>query len=392
MQWCFFLMLFVVFYSYVGYALFLWLLVKIKKLFSKNDVSQNNFYPAVTLVIPAYNERLVIDDKMQNTFSLNYPKDKLKIIWITDGSDDGSDDYLISNYVGKHKEYNIQVYHQPERKGKSAAINRVMNYVNTDIVIFCDANTFLNADSIKNIVRHFENEKTGCVAGEKRVIKTNSTAGEGESVYWKYESFIKKLNSDFYTCIGAVGELMAFRTSLFEPIPEDTILDDFVISMRVAEKGYKIVYEPSAYAEEQPSANEREEMKRKVRIASGAFQCVFRYLSWLNFFKHPLLSFQYFSHKVSRWILVPVFLPLIFLVNVFLFFEYPENLFYQYFLFIQLLVYFVVLIQHFAGLSSKIFRIPYYVILMNTAMYAGFWKYITKSQSAAWEKVKRKGE
>jgi cellulose synthase/poly-beta-1,6-N-acetylglucosamine synthase-like glycosyltransferase len=368
----------------------LFVIVSILNLFRKKDVDFNNhFLPEVTLVIPAYNERDIIDDKMKNTFELNYPKEKLNIIWITDGCDDGSDVYLKEKY----KNYNspkVEVYHQPERKGKSAAINRVMNFVKTEIVIFCDANTFLNKESILNLVRHFQNPNVACVAGEKRVLSSNNTAGEGESIYWKYESWIKKLNSDFNTCIGAVGELIAFRKSLFEPLPEDTILDDFVISMEMAHKGYKVVYEPNAYAEEAPSENEAEELKRKIRIAAGAFQCVFRYFHWLNFFRHPLLSFQYFSHKISRWIIVPFSLPIIFILNIYLFLQYPENVIFQYLLFIQLVFYFIVIIQHFANLSSKIFRIPYYVLMMNIAMYLGFYRYLKGQQLSVWEKVKRK--
>ncbi|GAB4207118.1 MAG: glycosyltransferase family 2 protein [Bacteroidia bacterium] len=391
MQILFDLLMALIFYSYVGYALLLIILVYAKKIFVKKKLIETDIYPDVTLVIPAYNELPWIDSKMYNTFQIDYPKDKLKIIWITDGSDDGSEEYLQRKYVDTLQDWNIKVYHQPERKGKSAAINRVMNFVDTEIVIFCDANTLLNSGCIKNIVPHFARPDVGCVAGEKRVLKDNTTAGEGESFYWKYESFVKKLNSELYSCIGAVGELVAFRKSLFKPIPEDTILDDFVISMQIAHKGYKIVYEPNAYAEESPSANEKEEMKRKVRIASGAFQCLFRYPEWLNVCRHFTLSFQYFSHKVSRWIIVPLALPLVFVLNIFLFFEYPDNVFYSALLFLQMCFYGIVIIQHYAQLPSKLFRIPYYVMLMNAAMYAGFWRYITKQQSAAWEKVKRRG-
>lgn len=374
-----------VIYSYIGYPLLLWLLVSIKKLFFKKKYNENknNSLPEVTLVIPAYNEKEYIDEKMRNTFEIDYPSNKLNVIWITDGSDDGSDAYLYENYP------KVKLLHQKERKGKAAAINRVMQYVQTEIVVFCDANTYLNKDAIRNIVKHFQNSKIGCVAGEKRVRSTNHTAGEGESIYWKYESLIKKWSSELHSCIGAVGELMAFRKALFQPIPEDTILDDFVISMQIAHKGFSIQYEAEAYAEEYPSANEKEEMKRKIRIAAGSFQCMWRYIQWLNIFKHPLLTFQYFSHKITRWILVPLLLPFIFLVNINLFFLYPSHLFYQSMLFVQLCVYIMVLVQHYAQLPSKIFRIPYYVMMMNIAMYKGFIKYITGQQSAIWEKSVR---
>lgn len=389
----FILLIILIFYSYIGYALLLFVLLKLKQIFqlSNEQSYTNSDYPEVMLVIPAYNELFFIDKKMENTFQLNYPNEKLKIIWITDGSNDGSETYIQQKYIEKYKnKYPIQVLHQPERKGKSAAINRAMKLVDTEIIIFCDANTILNTDCIKNIVQHFENPKTACVAGEKRVLKNDSVAGEGESFYWQYESLIKKLNSKFHTCIGAVGEIMAFKKSLFQPIPDDTILDDFVISMQMTHQGYKVVYEPNAYAEEASSANESEEMKRKIRIASGAFQCLFRYPEWLNFLKHPVLSFQYLSHKVSRWMIVPFSLPVIFILNSLLFFIYPDKSIYAVLLFMQLCFYSIVIIQHFSNLSSKLFRIPYYIIIMNIAMYIGLYKYITGKHSAIWEKVERK--
>ncbi len=395
MQIIFIVLIAIVFYSYFGYAILLQGLVFIKKIIGKKkNINHQNLIhhedlPFVSLVIPAYNEKEIIDAKMKNTFDLNYPKDKLKIVWVTDGSNDEGDKYLHDMYIRNYSHRQIYCYHQEKREGKSAAINRVMNFIDTDIVVFCDANTFLNKDSIINIVKHFEDKKVGGVAGEKRVLRNDSTVGEGESFYWKYESWVKKLNSEFYTCIGMVGELMAFRKNLFKTIPNDTILDDFVISMEIATQGYKVIYEENAYAEEAPSQNEKEEMKRKIRIAAGAFQCMFRYIKWLNFFKHFILSFQYFSHKVSRWVIVPFALPLILILNIYLFFKCPQNTIYAVFLFLQFLIYFMTLIQHYATLSSKIFRWTYYVVMMNMSMYKGFWRYITKQQSAAWEKVRR---
>ncbi|GIV28416.1 MAG: hypothetical protein KatS3mg027_2230 [Bacteroidia bacterium] len=381
----------IVFYSYIGYGLLLWLMVLVKKLFLKKSNLDKKaiFFPEVTLIIPAYNERDFIDAKMQNTYSIDYPSDKLKVYWVTDGSDDGSEQYILENYCNKKEKFEVKIFHQSKRKGKSAAINRVMQFVETELVVFCDANTLINKECILNTVKHFEDEKIGCVAGEKRVLQNETTAGDGESLYWKYESWLKKLNSDFHYCIGAVGEYIAFRSSLFNPIPEDTILDDFVISMQIAHKGYRVIYEPNAYAQEAPSANEQEEMKRKVRIASGAFQALFRYPEWLNFFKHPILSFQYFSHKVTRWLIVPFSLFLIFFTNVLLFFQDNQNVLFSSTLFLQLCFYCICIIQHFAQLPSKLFRMPYYVLLMNWAMYKGLIRYLFKQQPAAWEKVKR---
>lgn len=285
-----------VFYSYAGYGLLLWVLTRFKKPKSKISSFEENNLPDVTLIIPAYNELYVIDRKMQNTYSLDYSKERLTVAWITDGSNDGSNEYISRHYP------DVLVWHEAQRKGKAAALNRALTLAQTELLVFCDANTMLNPEALKEIVKHFADNKVGVVAGEKRVFSSSNAAGTGESLYWKYESWIKQLNSQFYTSIGAVGELFAVRKSLVGQLPEDVVIDDFVLSMEVAYKGYIIAYEPNAYAVEEPSENEQEEMKRKVRIAAGAFQALFRYLHWLNFFKNPILSFQYFSYKVIRWL------------------------------------------------------------------------------------------
>ncbi len=380
----FFISIAVVFYSYVGYGLLLWILTRFKK--QKNWITccEENNLPDITLIIPAYNELYVIDRKMQNTYSLDYPKEKLTIAWITDGSDDGSNKYIAMHYP------NVLVWHEAMRKGKAAALNRALTLAKTELLVFCDANTMLNHLALKEIVKHFANDKVGVVAGEKRVFSSNNVAGTGENLYWKYESWIKRLNAQFFTSIGAVGELFAVRKSLVNPLPEDTIVDDFVLSMEVAYKGYIIAYEPNAYAVEEPSENEQEEMKRKVRIAAGAFQALFRYLHWLNFFKNPVLSFQYFSYKVIRWLFVPLALPLIFVINAVLIIFINDAIWLKILFLLQVIFYAIVWLNLLTKKLPRVFYVPYYFILMNVAQYLGFIKYIRKKQPAAWEKVKRK--
>ncbi len=378
----FWILIGIIFYSYIGYGLMLWIFIQIKSIFNQKQKNASTETPDVTLIIPAYNEKYIIDIKMQNCLTLNYPKEKLKITWITDGSDDGSDLYIQQKYP------DATVWHQQERKGKSAAVNRALCLATTEIIIFCDANTILNNDSVKNIISYFNNAKVGAVAGEKRVLSKSHVAGAGESFYWQYESWLKKLNSGFYTTVGAVGELFALKKSLATPIPEDSILDDFVLSMQIADNGYKIAYAPNAYALEAPSENETEEMKRKIRIAAGAFQCLFRYPSWLNFFKHPLLSFQYFSHKVLRWAIVPLCFIILFVINIYLIFFNPLVT-YKVVFFLQVLFYLISLIGIYLKHIPKILKLPAYVVLMNSAMIKGFYRYIANKQSAVWEKVKR---
>ena len=242
-----------------------------------------------------------------NTLELDYPKDNLKIYFVTDGSTDGTND-ILKSYPG------INVLFTPERKGKVAAINHAMEYVSTPFVIFCDANTFLNKACVKEIVKHYSYESTGAVAGEKKVIDSsekNSAAGSGEGIYWKYESILKKLDASFYTVVGAAGELFSMRTNLYEPVDTDILLDDFMISMNICKKGYRVMYEPAAFAMEAPSISIREEQKRKIRISAGGFQSIYLLKDLLNIFKYGKLSFQYISHRVLRWAVCPFLLPVI---------------------------------------------------------------------------------
>jgi cellulose synthase/poly-beta-1,6-N-acetylglucosamine synthase-like glycosyltransferase len=209
----FWILLSLIFYTYFGYSILLFLMIGVKKLFTlkykENEINEN--YPEVTLLIAAYNEKDVIERKMQNSYELDYPSDKLKILWITDGSEDGTPDILNSKYK------DLLVLHQQKRDGKTAALNRAMSYVKTPYVIFCDANTMLHPQAAKNLIMRFDSQKIGCVAGEKRISSgfASQATGTGEGAYWKYESMIKKLESDLHSTLGAAGELYAIRTDLF---------------------------------------------------------------------------------------------------------------------------------------------------------------------------------
>jgi len=382
----FWVLLFIVFYTYIGYGILLFILIKIKRIFKKSSsiVLKENDLPHVTLLVAAYNEQDHVKVKVDNSLQLNYPKEKLHQMWVTDGSNDDTEK-LLREYVF------IEVLHSPERSGKIAAMNKAMKFVKTPIVIFSDANTFLGIDSIKIIAEMFNNPKTGCVSGEKRIINEEKEAASaaGESLYWKYESALKKWDAELYSAVGAAGELFAIRTELFNEVEPDTLLDDFIISLRVAMHGYKIDYNPEAYAIETASANVKEELKRKIRIAAGGIQSIVRLFPLLNIFKYGTLSFQYISHRVLRWTVTPLALLALFIVNMFL--ATTSNLFFIIFG-LQILFY----IMAFIGwtlenkkIKVKIFFIPYYFFIMNYAVFIGFGRYIKKTQSVNWERAKR---
>jgi biofilm PGA synthesis N-glycosyltransferase PgaC len=381
----FFVSVAAVFYTFVGYPIIVGILAALKRQ-SKVGLHKINpsFEPEVALVIPCYNEAYYLQDKIANALALNYPKGKLDIVFITDGSNDASVEIL-------SKQKNVRVLHEPERKGKAAAENRAMQHLKAPFVIFCDANTLLNTDAVKNIVKHFADEQVGAVAGEKRVqANSHSASATGEGFYWKYESWIKKQDSDLHSAAGGAGELIAFRKSCFEPLEDDTILDDFVASMRVAINGYKVVYEPNAYAMEEASLNVAEETKRKIRIAAGAWQALFRLKKALNPFHDVLLSFIFFSHKVMRWSIAPLAL-LLLIPSGFLLHYYVGGWFTLLWIFQQLFYLLVLLgkVFEYQNVNLKLVYIPYYFVMTNYCMLAGFVRFLKGSQSVKWEKVER---
>ena len=379
---------FIVFYSYIGYGLLIYFLVRMKRVFFKKQAPgfMPDFEPEVSLIISAYNEEDFIEKKIQNSLELDYPAEKLNLLMITDGSNDKTTD-IIRNYP------QIQLLHQSERRGKVAAMNRAMKHVRTPYVIFSDANTLLNQACVKEMMKHYANPKVGGVAGEKKVLSGNQgeTAGAGEGLYWKYESLLKKLDSEFYTVVGAAGELFSVKTALFHEAAENTIIEDLVQSLQICKEGYLISYEPMAYATETASASMQEEQKRKIRISAGAFQAMVILKGIFNVFKYPLLAFQFISHRVLRWTLSPLCLVILLISSLEIVYE-GGGWFYRLSLLSQVLFYIMAWIGWlFASHNRQIkgFYVPYYFLFMNLSVFLGFIRFIRKRQSAIWEKAVR---
>ncbi len=387
----FWLSIFIVCYTYAGYGILLWLMVKIKEAVKGKPIRYvAEDLPDVTLLVAAYNEKDYVAAKINNSTELEYPKDKLHLVWVTDGSDDGTPDIL--------RQYsNVTVHHRPERAGKIAAMNRGVQLITTPIVIFSDANTMLGKESVRRIVNLFANPKVGCVSGEKRIFgnEKDMAAGAGEGLYWKYESFLKSYDARLYSVVGAAGELFAIRREYFTEVEKDTLLDDFIISLRIAMQGYTTQYDPEAYACETSSASVKEELKRKIRIAAGGFQSIVRLAYLLNIFRYGILSFQYISHRVLRWTLAPLCLLLLLASNLVLALQtgiFSCNFFPVVF-WLQVLFYAMALIGWFLEnrqIKLKILFVPYYFFIMNLAVYLGFFRYIKKKQNVNWERAKRR--
>lgn len=381
----FWLSVFIVFYTYLGYAILVTIFNKISPYKFSVDTVKITDWPEVTLVVAMFNEEDYVDEKIKNTFELDYPEDKLHILFITDGSTDST-----PQKIGKYPR--IKLMHKDLREGKTMAINRAMTEVKTPFVVFCDANTYLNREAIKKIVAHYHDSKTAAVAGEKRIAEAADAAGAGEGFYWKYESTLKQMDARFYSIVGAAGELFSMRTELYTPIEKSVILDDFAISMRLCLRGYRVAYEPGAYAVETASMNMKEEQKRKIRNCAGGIQAIMLLPGAWNIFKHPRLSFLFISHRAFRWMAAPWLLPVILILNIILSVNHTGRV-YDVLLIAQAIFYLSALIGWIlARLNMKVkaFYIPYYFTFMNGSMYLGLWRILRSQQTGIWEKAVRK--
>lgn len=385
------LSLFIVFYAFFGYGILLFLIIKIKRAVKGKPVipaPAPEEFPTCTIIIAAYNEEDFIAEKIENTLNLAYPEGKLEIVFITDGSSDNT-----PAIVGSYPQ--IKHMHSPLRQGKMAAVHSAVEEVKSDVIVFTDANTFLNKDALINICRHYADPQVGAVAGEKRVnVEETSDATAGEGFYWKYESKLKTWDSELYSVVGAAGELFSVRTALYEHVPPTAIIDDFMISMLIAKKGYRIIYEPEAYAAENSSANVKEELKRKIRIAAGGLQSIIWLGDLLLPIKLPVLSFQYVSHRVLRWTIVPFLMILALVLNIVIVANDPQaGIIYQLLLLAQVAFYVAALLGWLLEtrkMKVKLLFIPYYFCMMNYAVIRGEFRYLAGNQSAVWEKAKRK--
>ncbi len=377
--------IFIVFYSYFGYGIIIYLIVKINNVIRMKPVFDYTYEPEVTLIVPCFNEAAYIEDKIHNSLALDYPVNKLKLIFISDGSSDETHEII-------KKFPSVVALHENKRSGKASAMNRAMEFVNTPIVVFCDANTILNSEAIKELVKHYQDDKVGAVTGEKRIISANkegaSSAGEG--IYWKYESLLKQLDSDFYSVVGAAGELMSYRTSLYKVLHTDTLLDDLMQSMEIAIDGYKVIYEKKAWAAETASANVKEELKRKIRISAGAWQSMLRLGNAFNPFHNLKLFFSFISHKVLRWTLAPFSLLVLLIVNVLL--ASNINTIYAVLLVFQLGFYALAMLGWYfenKRIKVKILFVPYYFFIMNLCVFLGLFRFLKGKQSVSWERAQR---
>jgi cellulose synthase/poly-beta-1,6-N-acetylglucosamine synthase-like glycosyltransferase len=365
-----------VIYTYLGYPIVITILARILN----RPVHIAPIWPTVSLIIPAYNEERIIAQKLDNSLALDYPREKLEIVVVSDGTTDRTNE-VVRAYVDK----GIRLFFEPPRRGKIAAINRAVPLTRGEILVFTDANAMLLPDALRNLVRNFADERVACVGGEKRVGTGRSISARGESAYWRYESRLKRCDSAVSSVMGVAGELFAIRRERYAPVEENSLIEDFVLSLRLVEAGWRVIYEPEAVAWEPSLLSLSAEWQRRTRIAAGGFQAMVRLPGMLN----PSLglpAFQYFSHRVLRW-LAPFFLLMIFLTNL----RLRARSLYRWGLKVQVLFYLMALTGLLLGRAHIYWRplqLVFYFCFTNLAALVGFARYVTRSQPVTWKKAR----
>jgi biofilm PGA synthesis N-glycosyltransferase PgaC len=383
-----------IFYTYAGYPLILAVLARLRP----KPESYPQSFPSVTLLIAAYNEQAVIQEKIENSLSLNYPREQLQILIAADGSTDNTPDIVRS-----FSQQGVELSYSPERRGKMAAINRAMPLARGEVVVFSDANNLYAPNALSELVKPFADPTVGASSGAKVIIRSDETLGESEGIYWKYESFIKKQETRLGCCTGVAGEILALRRDLFIPPPDSIINDDFYMAMQVIRQGYRVVYVPTAISNEPPSLSAQDEITRRSRIIAGRYQAIARALEWLPW-RRPLVIWQIVSHKFLRPMvplamagaLVANILAVVFPVQAshlwgkLIFLTPPAG---WITLGLQAAFYALAWIGRFISrgtIAGKLLYLPTFLVNSNLAAVIGLYRYLTGRQSAVWQRVRRR--
>lgn len=370
-------------YSYVVFPILLAVLAR-RQDAKRQTASSGTYTPRVAMVIAAYNEATVLGDKLTNTWAIDYPADKFQIVIGSDGSSDGTAEIL-----QKCGDARLKAHIFTERRGKISVLNDLVSRSDADILVMSDANTMFTPDAVRKLVRHFEDERVGCVSGELGLEQQGGVSGEG--LYWKYECWIKRNESRLGFLIGCNGGIFALPRRLYESLPPSIIVEDFVLSMRILEKGYRVLFEPEARGTEPPCPTSRAEMIRKIRIGAGNFQALGLTYPVLHP-RYGLRAFAYWGHKVVRWCVPLLFLLALGANAALLSPANPQKELYAALLMFQFIGAAVALWSYNArpGVSLPKWTRPVsYFYLMNYALLCGFFRFLRGTQKVTWERASR---
>ncbi len=367
-------------YVYAGYPILLALLAR---LFPQENSKSDRFSARVSLLISAFNEAQVIGEKVENALALDYPHGQLEIIVISDCSDDGTDEI-----VSGHGSRGVRLLRQLQRLGKTEGLNLAVPQTNGEILIFSDANAIYQYDAVRQLVRHFVDNRVGYVVGSARYRQVDGqvASAESEGLYWKLETWLKQKESEFGSVVGGDGAIYAIRRELFTPL-RSTDINDFLNPLQIVARGYRGVYEPGAVCFEEAGESFEKEFLRKVRIIGRSLNAILRaprvLLPWLQ----PRHWFALVSHKLLRWF-IPLFLIVLLFCNVVLL----DSPFFRIALGLQMLFYAFAAIGWLLerrGKSLKVFYLPYYFVLVNLASLFGIFKLLTGSLSPTWQTIRQ---
>jgi poly-beta-1,6-N-acetyl-D-glucosamine synthase len=366
-------------YTYVFYPLILYVLYRLK---GSVPARVSSYRPTVSLLISAYNEEKVIEEKLNNVLKIDYPKEKFVVLVGLDGCSDNT-----HAIIKKFENSIVRAIAFKERRGKAAVLNDLVDRAESEVLVFSDANTLYEPTAITNMVRHFDDPEIGGVCGKLELHAHNKNAGSiGESMYWQYENMLKLMEGTIHTTIGATGAIYAIRKSLYKVLPTDKIVtDDFLIPLGVVARGTRVIYEQDAIAYEKTTENIKQEFSRKVRIGVANFVGLAE-IKHLLFRKLNFVTFALWSHKLIRW-LVPFLLCFLLLSNLMLVVT-GGSIVYSVLLLLQGVFYSIAgigfVLDHFK-IYSGLLGYPYFFVSMNWALMLGFFRYILNRKKPTWQ-------
>ncbi|OVE83143.1 glycosyltransferase [Natronolimnobius baerhuensis] len=371
--------LYLLVHTYAVYPLSMWIGSRIRGRTSDASPSE---HPPVALIIAAYNEEEIIGEKIENCLQLVYPDEKLRIVVFSDASSDRTDEI-----VKEYADHGVELVRIEGRVGKTACQNEVAELVDEDILVFSDANSMYESDAIQQLVQNFGPD-VGCVVGELRYRQSNGV--EGESVYWRYESLIKRFESHVNSLVTGNGSIYAIRAESYIPLPRDAI-SDFAEPLEIVRQGELVTYAPTAVAWEDTESSSTSESRRRVRIVTRCWHAIANYPDLLNPIRYPLFSYQLWSHKLVRW-LSPVLLFLVFVASASLVLM-TGSLLYQLLLVGQFGFYLLAAIGALAARlevdDPVVTHVPFYFLHSNYGMLLGLWNFVRGSNIVVWETSSR---
>ena len=355
----------------------------------KNDFNPENiegYQPLVTLIISAYNEENIIKEKLENTLSIDYPIDKFEVLIVSDASTDKTDD-IVNKWSNENP--NFKLIRQEQRFGKTSGLNLAVSKASGKIIIFSDANAIYHKNSIKELIKYFTDPQIGYVMGAALYNSAKDPSSKSEGLYWKFELFVKKLETKFYSVVGGDGAIYAIRKELFWELDKDDI-NDFVNPLQIVSKDYKGIFNPKAICFEDSAGDFKKEFKRKRRIANRSWRAVKKYSGWFDIRKHYKFLFELYSHKIIRWFSFPILI-VAFISNLLIVFL-TSILFYQ-ITFIGLVLFGILTLL---GIQynilnremPKVIYLPYYYSFVHVAALLGIVDETRGIKHTTWDHIR----